>query len=163
MLGAFSDFGKADPEIYRRMVYELFMEYTQAVVVQAAKQVSRHYKWLPTISEIKEILDDIEDPGRKFRLPPSPWPELKPEPAVPETSVERRKEVVRQELGYNPKEASSPQAIRSQHEYEKRQWARKYWAQLPAYHYPLEWLMLTPEERWEREAKGEAPVAERVR
>jgi hypothetical protein len=104
LIGSFPDHGKSDPEVFSRQVIDLFMQYPEAVVAIVAKSMPLRVKFFPSLSEVREALDDTRDPGAKFRIPDSrSTPNtFRDDPPLPETTSEYRTNVIRRALGYLP-------------------------------------------------------------
>lgn len=75
LMGSFADHGKVDPDTYSEALKSLFMNYPEVAVRQIVRNLPLKLKWLPTIFEIKEALEDNVDPGRKFRIPKGNTPD----------------------------------------------------------------------------------------
>lgn len=58
LLGCYQDFGKANPNVLTPVIHSLFMEYPGQVVMRAVRDIPRQMKFLPTIFEITEALDE---------------------------------------------------------------------------------------------------------
>lgn len=69
LMGAFPDLGKIDPDVFARALQSLFMSYPEDVVERTVKTLPWSAKWLPTLAEVKEFLDNG---GHKPRPPEPP-------------------------------------------------------------------------------------------
>lgn len=75
LMGQFADYGKADPDVYAEGLKSLFMDYPEVVVEQVAKGLPSKQQWFPSMYEVKEALEDAQDPGRKFRMAKATTPD----------------------------------------------------------------------------------------
>lgn len=143
LMGCYPDLGKVDPEIYTRMLHSLFMEYPEADVMRVVKDLPRQSKWLPAIAEIQAALDPpprLSSPSESMSHS-YPYKYFKFDRDVEGATPERRAEVAGEVR-------NTVQEWRSQQAYERRAAGKWSFDPSKAFSYPMEWLLLTKEERW---------------
>lgn len=106
MLGVYPDYGKA-PASYLLAVTEFMAGLSpeeQSQITDLKTGIPARCKFLPTIADMAEILNERRSALEQFRPAHTVYRKLGPDhgPWDQETDFERKKRVVRECLGYNP-------------------------------------------------------------